>query len=429
MSIWETIKSWFVCRSNKVTLDDVLNRPMEISENNLSEILNKARDGDTENLLLAGVLYLKGARITPDVSKALEYLDKSAQASNINAQKILAKEYMLGVAVPQDLKLSFEWTQKAAYSGDLESIHNLGVMYEEGQFVEKDIHKAIECFQKAADQGYVEAKVEIADIYYEGVDLPMDRTRACIMYKEILAGDTATVDVGRINMCLGQAYADKQFFPCGLAEGEGFVYLRNAVEKGYFEAIRILALLMDEVVDEGFRTWLFEYASQHQDNPYCAFALGICYERGYRIVPDINTSFNYYKKSADLGDPWGMHYTACLYLEGKGVEKSVDEWLRLETQAAHEGVPPAQYNLGVCYLKGEHVEKNHEQAKKLFKAAADSHFSDAIKVLEKIQTVDTPKVETVPQIQTVESSKEEPVLQIQAKPDVFRIEHQEDFHV
>lgn len=389
MSIWETIKSWFKGKSKKVSLEDVLNRPAEIAENDLVEILNKAKEGDVENELLAGVLYLKGARIPQDVSKAVEYLDKSAQASNVSAQKILAKEYMAGTSIPQDLKQAFDWFQKAAYSGDIESMHNLGVMYEEGIAVEKDISKAIECFQKASDLGYAEAKVEIADIYYEGADLPMDRTKACAMYKEILAVNSSTIDVGRICMCLGQAYADK-FIPCGLTKGEGLTFLQKAIEKEYYEAVEVFALLGEEL-DEGYRKWLFEFSAQRQDNPYCAFAMGVCYEKGYGTFQDKNSAFNYYKKSAEMGDPWGMHYTAQAYLNGHGVEKSVDEWLRLETQAADEGVLPAQYSLGVCYLKGDHVEKNQEQAKRLLKLAADRHYGEAEKVLKEIQDSETSK--------------------------------------
>ena len=398
MSIWETIKSWFRIKSNKVTLDVVLNRPSEISESDLVEILNKAREGDVENELYAGVLYLKGARIPQDPSKAMEFLEKSAQASNLDAQKILAKEYMSGSCIPQNLKQSFEWFQKAAYRGDIESMHYLGLMYEEGHAVEKDIYKAIECFQKAADLGYAEAKVEIADIYYEGVDLPMDRTKACKMYKEILAGNTSTVDVGRIYMCLGQAYADK-FFPCGLQEGEGITFLKNAIEKEYFEAVRILALLGKEL-DEGYRKWLFEFSAQHQDNPYCAFAMGICYENGYGTFKDYNSAFNYYKKSADLGDPWGMHCTACLYLKGLGVEESVDEWFRLETQAAEGGVPPAQYQIGVFYLRETRTEQSLEKAKRFLKSAADNHYDDAIKALKEIPDFGFQEESTSSQVNT-----------------------------
>ena len=353
MSFWEKIKSWFSRNKNDITLDTIINKPSEISENSLAEILNGARDGKIKSELFAGVLYLKGVRVPQDLAKAKEYLDKSAQAGDVSAQKILAKEYMSGINFPQDLAKAFELFQKAAYCGDVEAIHNLGLMYEDGIFVEKDINKAIECFQKAADLGYVEARVEIADIYYEGIELPIDRMKACQMYKDILTLDTSTVDVGRIYRLLGQAYTDK-FCNCGLTKEEGVDFLKKAIDKGYFDAVRSLAFIEDEL-DQRERNWLFGFVSQHQDNPHCILAQGICYEKGYGTFQDMGSAFNCYKKSAELGDPWGMHYAAYLYFSGSGVEKSTEEWLRLETQAAEQGVPIAQFNLGVCYLKGDRV--------------------------------------------------------------------------
>ena len=405
MSFWEKIKSWFCRKKDGVTLDMVINHPSEISENDLAAILDGARDCKVESELFAGVLYLKGVRIPQDLAKALEYLDKSAQSGNVSAQKILAKEYMSGVSFPQNLAKAFELFQKASSSGDVEAIHNLGLMYEEGISVEKDINKAIEYFQRASDSGYVEARVEIADLYYEGVDLPMDRLKACQMYKDILTLNTSTIDVGRIYHLLGQAYTDK-FCNCGLTKDEGIDFLKKAIEKEYFDAARNLAFISDEL-DQGDRNWLFGFTSQHQDNPHCILAMGICYEKGCGTFQDDSSAFNCYKKAAELGDPWAMHYAACSYLGGRGTEKSIDEWLRLESQAAEQGVPSAQYSLGVCYLRGDNVEKNNEKAMRLLKMAADNHYDGATKILQDIQGNEVPNVnnsalaqeQTAPQVQ------------------------------
>jgi len=410
MSFWEKIKSWFCRKKDGVTLDVIINHPSEISENDLAEILDGARDCKVESELFAGVLYLKGVRIPQDYAKALEYLDKSAQAGNVSAQKILAKEYMSGVNFPQNLEKAFQLFQKASSSGDVEAIHNLGLMYEEGIFVEKDINKAIEYFQKASDSGYVEARVEIADIYYEGVDLPIDRIKACQMYKSVLALDTSAIDIGRIYHLLGQAYADK-FCDCGLTREEGIDFLKKAIDKEYFDAVRTLAFISDEL-DQGDRNWLFGFVAQHQDNPHCILAMGICYEKGCGTFQDDSSAFNCYKKSAELGDPWGMHYAACAYSAGRSVEKSTDEWLRLESQAAEKGVPLAQFNLGVCYLRGDRVEKNNEKAMSLLKLAADSHYDGAIKILRDIQGKEIPNANNSAQMQ------ERAVPQVQEKTDV-----------
>ena len=381
MSFWETIKSLFG-KKKEVSLDLIINNPSEISEDDLSKITEKAISGDVNNELFAGVLYLKGIRVQQNVVKAQEYLEKSAQEGNVSAQKILAKEYTSGLNFPQNLTKAFELLKKASNSGDAEAMYNLGLLYKEGISAPKDINKAIEYFQKAADLGCIEARIETADIYYDGVDIPIDRLRACQMYKDVLMLNADAVDVGYIYRLLGQAYADK-FTNCGLTREEGISFLKKAIDKGYSDAVVTLAFLGGEL-DEGDRHWLFNLTSQHQDNPHFILALGICYENGYGTFRDAEAAFNYYKKSADLGNPFGKHYAACAYLAGNGVEKSIDEWLRLETKAADQGVPAAQFNLGICYLKGDRVEKNKEKALQLLKMAADNHYEGAIKILQNV---------------------------------------------
>lgn len=414
MSFWEKIKSWFCRNKSGVTLDTIINHSSEISENDLAKILDGARDCKVESELFAGVLYLKGVRVPQDCAKAIEYLNKSAQSGNVSAQKILAKEYMSGVNFPQDLAKAFELFQRASLSGDVEAFHNLGLMYEEGISVEKDINKAIEYLQKASDAGYVDARIEIADMYYEGVDLPIDRLRACQLYKSVLSQDASTVDIGRIYHLLGQAYSDKSY-ECGLTREEGIDFLKKAVGKEYFDAVRTLAFISDEL-DQGDRNWLFGFAAQHQDNPHCILAMGICYEKGCGTFQDDSSAFNCYKKAAELGDPWAMHYAACSYLGGRGTEKSVDEWLRLESQAAEQGVLTAQYNLGVCYIRGDNVEKNNEKAMHFLEMAADNHYDAAIKMLQDIQGSNGSNVNN--STQTQEQPQKQSTSQVQDQPDV-----------
>lgn len=401
MSFWETVKSLFG-KKKKVNLDLIINNPSEIFEDDLSEIMEKAISGDAESELFAGVLYLKGVRVQQNVAKAKEYLEKSAQSGNVSAQKILAKEYTSGVNLSQNLARAFELLEKASSSGDAEAMYDLGLLYEEGIFVPKDINKAIEYFQKAADLGCIKARIETADIYYNGVDLPIDRLKACQMYKDILMLNADVVDVGHIYRLLGQAYADK-FANCGLTREEGITFLKQAINKGYTDAVATLAFLGSEL-DEGDRHWLFSLTSQHQDDPHFVLALGICYENGYGTFRDVEAAFNYYKKSADLGDPFGKHYAACSYLAGNGVQKSIDEWLRLETQAANQGVPAAQFNLGICYLKGDQVEKNEEKALLLLKLAANNHHDGAIKTLQDIKADSASKVQNSVQGQEASTS-------------------------
>ncbi len=413
MSIFDTIMSLFSRSKGKTTFDEVLNHPENIKDETLAEILEKARIGNAENALYAGVLYLKGARVEQDPLKALDFLDKSARSGNTQAQKILSQEYLNGLIIPQDLKSAFLWCEKAANSGDLESMFNLGIMYKEGSGIDKDANKAIEWLQKASDLGSIKSKVAIADIFFNGDGLPRDRVKACQMYKGILQGDVSKIDVGRLYRDLGQAYADT-FYESDLTKEEGMEFLKKAIQNQYFDAIRIFALLGNQL-DDNDKKWLFGFASQNPKNPHCLFAMGLCYENGYGTDKNDQFAFLFYKQAADLGDSWGKHYAAQYYLGGRGVPQNLSEWLKLETQAAFENVAPAQYMLGVRYLKGIDVEQNQDQAINLLTKAANNHHSPAEEMLKQLthpnqqETVEeTPKTET--------EVKTEPETEIETQP-------------
>ncbi len=382
MSILEIIKSWFCRSENKTTLDIVLNHPSEINDDDLNKILDKAKEGDIESELFAGVLYLRGERVQQDIEKAMEYLDKSARAGHVQAQKVLAKEYLTGMVFPHDKQRAFELFEKAAYNGDVEAMHNLGLMHEKGIYVEKNISKALECFQRASDENYVESKIEMADLYFEGVDVPMDRLKACQIYKYVITLDTSKFNVGRIYKRLGRAYADK-LGDCGITREEGIEYLKKAIDAGHFSAAEILVFLGEEL-DEGNRRWLFELSTQHQDDPHFILVAGVCYEKGYGTFQDVNSAFNCYKKAAELGNVWGTHFAACSYLNGSGVERSAEEWFRLETEAADKGLSAAQYDLGISYLNGIRLKQDREKGLNLLRQAAAKHRVDAVKALQEV---------------------------------------------
>ena len=63
-----------------------------------------------------------------------------------------------------------------------------------------------------------------------------------------------------------------------------------------------------------------------------------------------------------------------MYENGEGVEKDLDEAVRLYHAAAGQGDADAQFTLGQMYENGEGVERNLEKAAKYFEqAAAQGH--------------------------------------------------------
>jgi TPR repeat protein len=72
------------------------------------------------------------------------------------------------------------------------------------------------------------------------------------------------------------------------------------------------------------------------------------------------------------------------YLNGNGLAKNEQEAIRLYRAAAFQGYPQAQYELGKCYRDGNGVEKNELIAACLFKTAEDNGYQLAPNELRKL---------------------------------------------
>ncbi len=65
------------------------------------------------------------------------------------------------------------------------------------------------------------------------------------------------------------------------------------------------------------------------------------------------------------------------YDKGDGVEKDQVEAAQWYRRAAEQNLAMAQYNLGVCYDKGEGVAKDHVEAAQCYRKASEQNFANA----------------------------------------------------
>lgn len=78
-----------------------------------------------------------------------------------------------------------------------------------------------------------------------------------------------------------------------------------------------------------------------------------------------------YRKAANLGDPRGQHNLGVCYAKGEGVEKDAVEAVKWYRAAAVQGYRRAQFLLGFCFAFGNGVEKDAEKAVKWYREAAE----------------------------------------------------------
>ncbi|GGA66561.1 tetratricopeptide repeat protein [Ornithinibacillus halotolerans] len=118
--------------------------------------------------------------------------------------------------------------------------------------------------------------------------------------------------------------------------------------------------------------WAFEWfqmaaAGEKADALYW---LGNYYFVGEVVEHNLEKTYMYYKKAAELGHGDAMNNYADMYLRGEYVEKDEKRALELFRLAADKGVPEAMYTLGYMYANGVGTKMDLEVSRKWFVQSA-----------------------------------------------------------
>jgi TPR repeat protein len=96
------------------------------------------------------------------------------------------------------------------------------------------------------------------------------------------------------------------------------------------------------------------------------------YERG-----DYATAYRLIKPLAQEGIPEAQYNLGLMYDQGKGVPQDYAEAVKWYRRAAEQGDANAQYNLGQMYREGRGVPQNDAEAVKWFRKAAEQGYAGA----------------------------------------------------
>ena len=158
-----------------------------------------------------------------------------------------------------------------------------------------------------------------------------------------------------------------------------------------------------------FMKQIFQWANQ--GDVFAQYYLGSCYANGDGVEKDMLEAIEWYRKAADQGDADAQYNIGLCYANGDGLEEDMTmamEWYRkaakrgnAEAQRAIEewneynnfwdyneeekrlrkvmkqGNADAQYNLGMCYEKGDGVKENIKKAMDLYQSSAIQGYSKA----------------------------------------------------
>lgn len=97
-------------------------------------------------------------------------------------------------------------------------------------------------------------------------------------------------------------------------------------------------------------------------DPSAQYNVGLMYEQGYGVAPDLALAVAWFEKAAARGEANAQYRLGSLYYQGQGVPKDLQQAAAWYKKAAESGSTPAQAALGNMYLLGEGVPKDMAKA-------------------------------------------------------------------
>lgn len=121
--------------------------------------------------------------------------------------------------------------------------------------------------------------------------------------------------------------------------------------------------------------WYRKSAAQGYAEAECA--LGICYQMGWGVKPDLKQGAYWFYRAAEQGIKEAQYFLGWCFGNGKGVAENQKQALYWYRKSAEQGYFEAEYALGLCYQSGNVVEKDLVQAVYWARRSAEQGFSKA----------------------------------------------------
>ena len=144
----------------------------------VSQLEEKAKEGDPNAQLFLGIKQLSGADVPRDEARGAALISEAAASGSAPAQYRLGALYEQGVGVDQDYAEAKSWYEMAALSGNRKAMHNLAVLYAEGKGVKQDYSKAAEWFNRAANLDLTDSQYNLGILLKRGYGVEKDPLQA-----------------------------------------------------------------------------------------------------------------------------------------------------------------------------------------------------------------------------------------------------------
>lgn len=250
-----------------------------------------------------GQMLYTGTGTEKNITKAIDYLGKSVDTGNVNAQYLLAKIYLEAEntenGLTENVQKALTLLEKAADGGNAQAQYALAKILIEGKHIGKDITRAVAFLILSAEQKNQYAAFALGKLFMKGEEVPKD-INAAVKWL------TLSSDQGN------------SFAQYSLAR----VYLKGEeVQQDVKQALGLLE------------------KSSEQENQFAQYTLGKLYLDGEYVVKHNDSGVRLLTASAEQGNQFAQFQLGKMYLLGKDVLKDKEKaiyWLTLSAEQGNE---------------------------------------------------------------------------------------------
>ena len=385
-----------------------------------------------------GLRYAEGRDVAQDYAEALKYFEAAAEQGFAPAAFSVAFIYDYGMGVEIDYTEAMNWYKIALEMGEERANAYIAFLYNNGMGVEQNTEEARKWFEKGCAANDPIAMIGLANLLFDQNDSGQTTSQIYDLINEAIKTDIGELpeDLDELMQgerkdlleFMGDAYSWMGYFyehgihvdasnqlamDWYLKSTElndytgqyllGSMYLYVDEFKNMDQAIHWLKLSADQEYSPAMNELgqIYQDDSSKLYNPAAAFEyfsrsaelgnnegidyLGDCYHFGVGTQVNISEAIRLYRISAEAGVLFSMNSLGYLYDSGEGVTLNDAEAVKWYRKAAELGLDVAQFNLAMMYLNGEGIGQDVGQAKIWFQKAADQGYESAQKELANLK--------------------------------------------
>lgn len=320
-------------------------------------VKNSFAHGYDDASILLGRCYFDGLGTERNENLAIHIYNKASDKGILAAHLFLGEYYLKN----KEFSKSFQFYLLGAKLNVSECEFQIGSFYFTGidSYLPKNELEAENWLIKAANKKHVLAMKKLGAIYLMGSGNSIFKadSKKALYYLEYLAEKLGDIESIYYLACYYTGYyqIDDHFVP---NLQKAFHYFKRAADADYFPACTELGfwyLNGNSIIDIDYEKSIFysKIGALHNDKN-AFYNLALCYLHGYGIEKDYSTAFEYFKKSAKLGNISAQKILGNALMNGDyNIKKNLIEGKKWITFAAELGDVDSQVYLAKLEFKSQ----------------------------------------------------------------------------